>query len=236
MEVEGHTDDRPIATSQFPSNWQLSGARAGAVVQRLMGAGVAGKRVSLGGYAAQQPVASNATRRRAGTQPPGRDRPDPAAWSNHVARRRHTMNKKIIIIAVVALVAAGGAYKTVLAKPKAKAQEAERRGHGLRAARRSSWSTSPTSATRRSRRRCVLNPKDHSTAAAGGHGAPVPPEGYGPMAQEAVVRAIITDVLTGRRRDELEDAEEAREAAQARSSSGSTRRPTSTRTTSCSPT
>jgi chemotaxis protein MotB len=61
VEVEGHTDDRPIATSQFPSNWQLSGARAGAVVQRLVGAGVSGDRVSLGGYAARQPVASNAT-------------------------------------------------------------------------------------------------------------------------------------------------------------------------------
>jgi chemotaxis protein MotB len=61
VEVEGHTDDRPIATSQYPSNWQLSGARAGAVVQRLTGAGVAGRRVSLGGYAAQHPVASNAT-------------------------------------------------------------------------------------------------------------------------------------------------------------------------------
>jgi chemotaxis protein MotB len=61
VEVEGHTDDRPIATSQFPSNWQLSGARAGAVVQRLVGAGVSGNRVSLGGYAARQPVASNAT-------------------------------------------------------------------------------------------------------------------------------------------------------------------------------
>ena len=63
VEVEGHTDDRPIATAQFPSNWQLSGARAGAVVQRLVGVGVASKRVSLGGYAAQHAVASNATDR-----------------------------------------------------------------------------------------------------------------------------------------------------------------------------
>ena len=60
VEVEGHTDDRPIATSQFPSNWQLSGARAGAVVQRLIGAGVSGGRVSLAGYAAQHPVSRNA--------------------------------------------------------------------------------------------------------------------------------------------------------------------------------
>jgi chemotaxis protein MotB len=61
VEVEGHTDDRPIATSQYPSNWQLSGARAGAVVQRLAAAGVSAKRMSLGGYAAEHPVASNAT-------------------------------------------------------------------------------------------------------------------------------------------------------------------------------
>jgi chemotaxis protein MotB len=61
VEVEGHTDNRPIATSQYPSNWQLSGARAGAVVQRLIGTGVGGSRVSLGGYAAREPVASNDT-------------------------------------------------------------------------------------------------------------------------------------------------------------------------------
>jgi chemotaxis protein MotB len=61
VQVEGHTDDRPIRTSQYPSNWQLSGARAGAVVQRLIWAGVAGKRVSLGGYAARQSIATNET-------------------------------------------------------------------------------------------------------------------------------------------------------------------------------
>jgi chemotaxis protein MotB len=61
VKVEGHTDDRPIATSQYPSNWQLSGARAAAVVQQLGGAGVSGKRMSLAGYAAEHPVAGNAT-------------------------------------------------------------------------------------------------------------------------------------------------------------------------------
>ena len=59
--VEGHTDNRPIGTSQYPSNWQLSGGRAAAVVQRLAGAGVAGRRMSLGGYAAEHPVATNRT-------------------------------------------------------------------------------------------------------------------------------------------------------------------------------
>jgi chemotaxis protein MotB len=59
--VEGHTDDRPITTSQYPSNWQLSGARAAAVVQRLVHAGVKPKRTSLSGYASQHPVTTNAT-------------------------------------------------------------------------------------------------------------------------------------------------------------------------------
>ncbi len=59
--VEGHTDDQPIATAQFPSNWQLSGARAGAVVQQLAAAGVSAGRMSLGGYAAEHPAASNRT-------------------------------------------------------------------------------------------------------------------------------------------------------------------------------
>ena len=62
LQVEGHTDDRPINTAQYPSNWQLSGARAAAVVQQLNGAGVSGKRMSLAGHAAQHPVAGNATR------------------------------------------------------------------------------------------------------------------------------------------------------------------------------
>jgi chemotaxis protein MotB len=59
--VEGHTDDRPIHTSQYPSNWQLSGGRAAAVVQRLIGAGVAPRRTSLAGYAAEHPVRGNDT-------------------------------------------------------------------------------------------------------------------------------------------------------------------------------
>jgi chemotaxis protein MotB len=61
VQVEGHTDIRPISTSRYPSKWQLSGARAAAVVQGLTEAGVSPKRTSLGGYAAQHPIASNAT-------------------------------------------------------------------------------------------------------------------------------------------------------------------------------
>ena len=59
IEVEGHTDNQPIATSQYPSNWQLSGARAGAVVQRLAGDGVGPRRMTLTGYSSEHPVESN---------------------------------------------------------------------------------------------------------------------------------------------------------------------------------
>ena len=61
VQVEGHTDDRRIASSQFPSNWQLSGARAGAVVQRLTAAGVNAGRLTLAGYGEEHPIAPNTT-------------------------------------------------------------------------------------------------------------------------------------------------------------------------------
>jgi chemotaxis protein MotB len=58
--VEGHTDSQPI-TGHYPSNWELSGARAASVVRVFVGDGVQQSRLSLAGYAAQHPVASNAT-------------------------------------------------------------------------------------------------------------------------------------------------------------------------------
>jgi chemotaxis protein MotB len=59
--VEGHTDDLPIATSQYASNWELSTARAAAVVRWLIGRGLASKRFSAAGYADLRPLASNGT-------------------------------------------------------------------------------------------------------------------------------------------------------------------------------
>ena len=55
----------------------------------------------------------------------------------------------------------------------------------------------------------VLSPKDHSTVVAGGgHGAaPTPPEGFGAMGQEAVVRDVITNELTDAHDKELVDRE-----------------------------
>jgi chemotaxis protein MotB len=59
--VEGHTDSQPIATSQYPSNWELSGARASAVIRTFLSSGVARGRVSGSLYGAENPTATNAT-------------------------------------------------------------------------------------------------------------------------------------------------------------------------------
>jgi chemotaxis protein MotB len=59
--VEGHTDSQPISTSQYPSNWELSGARASAVVRAFVSDGVERGRVSGALYGAEKPTASNAT-------------------------------------------------------------------------------------------------------------------------------------------------------------------------------
>jgi chemotaxis protein MotB len=59
--VEGHTDAQPIRTAQYPSNWQLSGARAAAVVQNLAADGVLQRRLSLAGYASERPADTNST-------------------------------------------------------------------------------------------------------------------------------------------------------------------------------
>ncbi len=59
--VEGHTDPTPIATTQFPSNWELSGARASSVVRLFIESGVAPQRLTAIGYGEQRPVAGNDT-------------------------------------------------------------------------------------------------------------------------------------------------------------------------------
>jgi chemotaxis protein MotB len=59
--VEGHTDSQPIGGSQYPSNWELSGARAAAVVRDLEGTGVLRRRLSFSGYADEEPIATNST-------------------------------------------------------------------------------------------------------------------------------------------------------------------------------
>jgi chemotaxis protein MotB len=59
--VEGHTDNQPISNAQFPSNWELSTARATNVVRFLISRGVSAYRLGAVGYADLHPIASNAT-------------------------------------------------------------------------------------------------------------------------------------------------------------------------------
>ncbi|MGR7995554.1 peptidoglycan -binding protein [Xanthobacter sp. ZOL 2024] len=56
LRIDGHTDNRPIATSQFPSNWELSAARAIAVVQYLIAKGVSPKHLIAAGFGEYQPI------------------------------------------------------------------------------------------------------------------------------------------------------------------------------------
>lgn len=59
IDVEGHTDDSPINTPQFPSNWELSTARATGIVRFLIDAGVAPDRLKASGYADVKPKYPN---------------------------------------------------------------------------------------------------------------------------------------------------------------------------------
>jgi chemotaxis protein MotB len=59
--VEGHTDNLPIDTALYPSNWELSGARAGAVVRFFTSLGLAADRMRPQGFADTRPLASNDT-------------------------------------------------------------------------------------------------------------------------------------------------------------------------------
>jgi chemotaxis protein MotB len=56
LQVDGHTDARPIASAQFPSNWELSSARATSVVKYLISRGVSPRRLVAAGYGEFQPL------------------------------------------------------------------------------------------------------------------------------------------------------------------------------------
>lgn len=61
FQVTGHTDNVPMKSARFKSNWELSSARAVEVVKVMIAAGMDGKRLSAAGYADQLPVAENDT-------------------------------------------------------------------------------------------------------------------------------------------------------------------------------
>ena len=62
LRVDGHTDRRPIATAEFPSNWELSTARAISVVRFLIDEGVPARRLAATGFGVFQRSTAAATR------------------------------------------------------------------------------------------------------------------------------------------------------------------------------
>jgi chemotaxis protein MotB len=61
IRVEGHTDNLPINTRAFPSNWELSAARAASVVHLFMKAGLAPQRLAVIGLGEHRPIQGNET-------------------------------------------------------------------------------------------------------------------------------------------------------------------------------
>ena len=61
IHIQGHTDDDPISTEKFPTNWELSAARATAVLRYFFDKGVEPEKMTATGYADTFPLASNDT-------------------------------------------------------------------------------------------------------------------------------------------------------------------------------
>ena len=62
VKIEGHTDNSPIRTEQFPSNWELSAARAAEVARELVEAGFPPTQLSIEGFAQYRPKVPNDSR------------------------------------------------------------------------------------------------------------------------------------------------------------------------------
>jgi len=61
FQIEGHTDNVPIHTKQFPSNWELASARASSVLNTMLTEGFPPEHVSLASYGKYDPVSDNST-------------------------------------------------------------------------------------------------------------------------------------------------------------------------------
>ena len=116
------------------------------------------------------------------------------------------MKSKLKIIIPLVLVLAGGGYKFVLAKPH---DEKPSKIHGdVYVLGKDFLINLDDGAYAKLGVALVVDTGTAAPAEAGGHGgaAPKPPEGYGALPQEAVARAVVTDVLTGAEAVELRKA------------------------------
>ena len=114
------------------------------------------------------------------------------------------MNKKILILIPILLLAAGAGYKLALGQP-AEAKP-EPKVHGSVYVLGKEFLVNLADGHFGKVTVGLVLAHDDTSTAAEGHGSEVkPPEGFGPMTQEAVVRDVITDELTGSEQDELTD-------------------------------
>ncbi len=119
------------------------------------------------------------------------------------------MNKKVLLLIPIVLLALGAGYKLALGKP-ASAEPKPKVEGTVYVLGKEFLVNLADGHFGKVTVGLVLAPDDHSTAPAegGGHGAaPKPPEGFGPMPQEGLVRDVITDQLTGLDQEKLVDRE-----------------------------
>jgi len=112
------------------------------------------------------------------------------------------MKKKLIILVVALRVVGGGVYKCLLAGPKEAVAKPKVEGTVYVLGKEFLVNLADGRFAKLTIG-LVLDPTDHSAVAAEGHEAPPPPEGFGAMAQEAVVRDLITDELTNAKDSDL---------------------------------
>jgi flagellar protein FliL len=118
------------------------------------------------------------------------------------------MVKKLVpVIALLAVL--GGVYKFVLAKPASAEEAPKPKVHGTVYMLEKEFLVNLADGRfAKMQIGLILAPEDTSTVAAGGHGAAAtPPEGYGAMTQEGVVRDVITDTLTDAKDKDLIEKE-----------------------------
>ena len=150
LRVDGHTDVRPITGGQFKSNWDLSAARAIAVVQYLIAKGVAPQRLVAAGFGEFQPIDTGTTEDAYRAQPPHRVQADRAVSAEfHPApllRRRRGRGDRAVAAHLAAALSADRFQRARRLVARALAQRAgagsAHRGRGNRRRARSASSPS----------------------------------------------------------------------------------------------
>ncbi|MBU6249416.1 MAG: flagellar motor protein MotD [Xanthomonadaceae bacterium] len=117
LRIEGYTDNKPISTPQFPSNWELSAARAASVARLFADHGVALNRLGIMGWGEVRPIADNSTeegrnRNRRVLVVVLSDREGPSRFTDDASQRAQASAPSAEGVAVAAVSADAGAPVT----------------------------------------------------------------------------------------------------------------------------